>query len=117
MTIKEAVIISAVRTPTARFLGALKSFKATELGAMVVREAVKRAGVQPASVDEVIMGCVIQAGLGQNPARQAALRGGLPDAVSAVTVNKVCGSGLKAVIMGAQGLQHVDSEIVVPGAI
>ncbi len=113
MTIKEAVIISAVRTPTARFLGALKSFKATELGAMVVREAVKRAGVQPASVDEVIMGCVIQAGLGQNPARQAALRGGLPDAVSAVTVNKVCGSGLKAVMMAAQGVQLGDTEIVV----
>ncbi len=111
MTIKEAVIISAVRTPTARFLGALKSFKATELGAMVVREAVKRAGVQPASVDEVIMGCVIQAGLGQNPARQAALRGGLPDAVSAVTVNKVCGSGLKAVMMAAQGVQLGDTEI------
>jgi len=88
-TIKEAVIISAVRTPTAKFLGALKSFKATDLGAMVVRETVKRAGVEPVSVDEVIMGCVIQAGLGQNPARQAALRGGLPDTVSAVTVNKV----------------------------
>jgi acetyl-CoA C-acetyltransferase len=116
-TIKEAVIISAVRTPTGKFLGALKSFKATELGAMVVREAVKRAGVQPADVDEVIMGCVIQAGLGQNPARQAALRGGLPDAVSAVTVNKVCGSGLKAVMMAAQGIQLGDTEIVVAGGM
>ncbi|PYS82385.1 MAG: acetyl-CoA C-acyltransferase, partial [Acidobacteria bacterium] len=111
------VIISAVRTPTAKFLGALKSFKATELGAMVVREAVKRAGVEPASVDEVIMGCVIQAGLGQNPARQAALRGGLPDTVSAVTVNKVCGSGLKAVMMAAQGVQLGDTEIVVAGGM
>jgi len=116
-TIKEAVIISAVRTPTAKFLGALKSFKATDLGAMVVSEAVKRAGVEPASVDEVIMGCVIQAGLGQNPARQAALRGGLPDAVSAVTVNKVCGSGLKAVMMAAQGVQLGDTEIVVAGGM
>ncbi len=116
-TIKEAVIISAVRTPTGKFLGALKSFKATELGALVVREAVKRAGVQPEAVDEVIMGCVIQAGLGQNPARQAALRGGLPDTVAAVTVNKVCGSGLKAVMMAAQGVQLGDTEIVVAGGM
>src|SRR5438552_6005902 len=116
-TIKEAVIISAVRTPTAKFLGALKSFKATDLGAMVVSEAVKRAGVEPASVDEVIMGCVIQAGLGQNPARQAALRGGLPNTVSAVTVNKVCGSGLKAIMMAAQGVQLGDTEIVVAGGM
>ena len=116
-TIKEAVIISAVRTPVGKFLGALKSFKATELGAIVVREAVKRAGVKPEDVDEVIMGCVIQAGLGQNPARQAALRGGLPDTVSAVTVNKVCGSGLKAVMMAAQGVQLGDTEIVVAGGM
>jgi acetyl-CoA C-acetyltransferase len=116
-TIKEAVIISAVRTPVGKFLGALKSLKATDLGALVVREAVKRAGVEPADVDEVIMGCVIQAGLGQNPARQAALRGGLPDSVSAVTVNKVCGSGLKAVMMAAQGVQLGDTEIVVAGGM
>jgi acetyl-CoA C-acetyltransferase len=116
-TIKEAVIISAVRTPVGKFLGALKSFKATDLGAMVVREAVKRAGASPGDVDEVIMGCVIQAGLGQNPARQAALRGGLPDSVSAVTVNKVCGSGLKAVMMAAQGVQLGDTEIVVAGGM
>jgi acetyl-CoA C-acetyltransferase len=115
--IKEAVIISAVRTPVGKFLGALKSFKATDLGAIVVREAVKRAGVAPADVDEVIMGCVIQAGLGQNPARQAALKGGLPDTVSAVTVNKVCGSGLKAVMMAAQGVQLGDTEIVVAGGM
>ncbi len=116
-SIKEAVIISAVRTPVGKFLGALKSFKATDLGAIVVREAVKRAGVKPEDVDEVIMGCVIQAGLGQNPARQAALHGGLPDKVSAVTVNKVCGSGLKAVMMAAQGVQLGDTEIVAAGGM
>src|SRR6266702_3645875 len=115
--IREAVIISAVRTPVGKFLGALKTFKATDLGAIVVREAVKRAGVKPEDVDEVIMGCVIQAGLGQNPARQAALHGGLPDKVSAVTVNKVCGSGLKAVMMAAQGVQLGDTEIVVAGGM
>ena len=100
-----------------KLLGALKGFKATDLGAIVVREAVKRAGVKPEEVDEVIMGCVIQAGLGQNPARQAALRGGLPDTVSAVTVNKVCGSGLKAVMMAAQGVQLGDTEVVVAGGM
>ncbi|HZI87434.1 MAG TPA: acetyl-CoA C-acetyltransferase [Pyrinomonadaceae bacterium] len=115
--IKEAVIISAVRTPVGKFQGSLKAFKATDLGAIVVRESVKRAGVEPADVDEVIMGCVIQAGLGQAPARQAALRGGLPPAVSAVTINKVCGSGLKAVMMAAQGIQLGDTEIVVAGGM
>src|SRR5260370_11591779 len=115
--IKEAVILSAVRTPVGKFLGALKSFKATDLGAIVVREAVKRASVQPEDVDEVIMGCVIQAGLGQNPARQAALGGGLPNTVSAVTVNKVCGSGLKAVMMAAQGIALGDTGIVVAGGM
>src|ERR1043166_8428870 len=114
---REAVIISAVRTPVGKFLGSLKSFKATDLGAIVVRESVKRAGVAPEDVDEVIMGCVIQAGLGQNPARQAALRGGLPPAVSAVTVNKVCGSGLKAVMMAAQGIALSDTDIVVAGGM
>jgi acetyl-CoA C-acetyltransferase len=115
--IKDAVIISAVRTPVGKFLGSLKEFKATDLGAIVVRESVRRAGVAPEDVDEVIMGCVIQAGLGQNPARQAALRGGLPPAVSAVTVNKVCGSGLKSVMMAAQGVQLGDTEIVVAGGM
>lgn len=114
---KEAVIISAVRTPVGKFLGSLKSFKATDLGAIVVREAVRRAGLKSEDVDEVIMGCVIQAGLGQNPARQAALRGGLPATVSAVTVNKVCGSGLKAVMMAAQGIQVGDTELVVAGGM
>ena len=115
--LNEAVIISAARTPVGKFLGSLKGFSATELGAIVVRESVKRAGVKPEDVDEVIMGCVIQAGLGQNPARQAALNGGLPSTVSAVTVNKVCGSGLKAVMMAAQGVQLGDAEIVVAGGM
>ena len=115
--LNEAVIISAARTPVGKFLGSLKNFKAPELGAIVVRESVKRAGVKPEDVDEVIMGCVIQAGLGQNPARQAALNGGLPSTVSAVTVNKVCGSGLKAVMMAAQGVQLGDAEIVVAGGM
>ncbi|HYX40567.1 MAG TPA: acetyl-CoA C-acetyltransferase [Pyrinomonadaceae bacterium] len=114
---REAVIISAVRTPTGKFLGALKNFSATELGAMVVRESVRRAGVRAEDVDEVIMGCVIQAGLGQNPARQAALKGGIPFGVSAVTINKVCGSGLKAVMLAAQGVQLSDAEIVVAGGM
>src|ERR671914_697389 len=114
---REAVIVSAVRTPTGKFQGALKDFSATDLGAMVVRESVRRAGVAPEDVDEVIMGCVIQAGLGQNPARQAALHGGIPFGVSAVTINKVCGSGLKSVMMAAQGIQLGDSEIVVAGGM
>jgi acetyl-CoA C-acetyltransferase len=114
---REAVIISAVRTPVGKFLGSLKGFSATELGAIVVRESVRRAGVAPEDVDEVIMGCVIQAGLGQNPARQAALNGGIPFGVSAVTINKVCGSGLKAVMMAAQGIQLGDTEIVVAGGM
>ena len=117
MALNEAVIISAARTPVGKFLGSLKGFSATDLGAIAVRESVKRAGVKPEEVDEVIMGCVIQAGLGQNPARQAALHGGLPPSVSAVTVNKVCGSGLKAVMMAAQGIQLGDTEIVVAGGM
>jgi acetyl-CoA C-acetyltransferase len=115
--LNEAVIISAARTPVGKFLGSLKGFSATELGAIAVRESVKRAGIRPEDVDEVIMGCVIQAGLGQNPARQAALNAGIPPTVSAVTVNKVCGSGLKAVMMAAQGVQLGDSEIVVAGGM
>src|SRR5215217_2192480 len=115
--LNEVVIISAARTPVGKFLGSLKGFSATELGAIVVRESVKRAGVEPEDVDEVIMGCVIQAGLGQNPARQAALKGGIPFGVSAVTINKVCGSGLKSVMMAAQGIQLGDSEMVVAGGM
>ena len=115
--LNEAVIISAARTPVGKFLGSLKGFSAPELGAIAVRESVKRAGIKPEEVDEVIMGCVIQAGLGQNPARQAALRGGLSPSVAAVTVNKVCGSGLKAVMMAAQAIKLGDSEMVVAGGM
>src|SRR6188472_3499887 len=105
---RDSVIISAVRTPTGKFLGSLKDFPAPQLGAIVVREAVRRAGIDPATVDECIMGNVIAAGEGQNPARQAALNGGLSDHVAAVTINKVCGSGLKAVMLAAQGIATGD---------
>jgi len=117
MSSREAVIISAVRTPTGKFLGALKDLSAAELGARVVREAVRRAGVDPASVDECIMGNVIQAGNGQNPARQAALNGGLADHVAALTINKVCGSGLKAVMLAAQGIATGDIDLAVAGGM
>lgn len=115
--LREAVIISAVRTPVGKLLGSLKSFRAPDLGAIAVRESIRRAGLKPEEVDEVIMGCVIQAGLGQNPARQAALNAGLPPTVSAVTINKVCGSGLKAVMLAAQGIQLGDADIVVAGGM
>jgi acetyl-CoA C-acetyltransferase len=114
---QEAVIVSAVRTPTGKFLGGLKTFPATELGALVVREAVARARIDPASVDECLMGNVVSAGLGQAPARQAALRGGLADHVAALTINKVCGSGLKAVMLAAQGIATGDIEIAVAGGM
>jgi acetyl-CoA C-acetyltransferase len=116
-TMREAVILSAVRLPTGRFLGALKSFTAPQLGSMVVKEAVARAGLSPEMVDEVIMGNVVSAGLGQAPARQAALGAGLPPKVAALTINKVCGSGLKAVMLAAQGIATGDSEIVVAGGM
>jgi acetyl-CoA C-acetyltransferase len=114
---QEAVIVSAVRTPTGKFLGALKEFTATQLGAMAVREAVRRAGIDPVTVDECILGNVVSAGLGQAPARQAALRGGLADHVAALTINKVCGSGLKAVMLAAQGIATGDIEIAVAGGM
>ena len=113
----EAIIASAVRLPTGKFLGTLKDFTAPELGAMVVREAVRRAGIDPASVDECIMGNVVSAGVGQAPARQAALKGGLADHVAALTINKVCGSGLKAVMLAHQGIQTGDIEIAVAGGM
>src|SRR4030095_1076516 len=113
----EAVIVSAVRTPTGKFLGALKDFSATDLGAIVVREAVRRAAIDPNSVQECLMGNVISAGLGQAPARQAALRGGLSDQVSATTINKVCGSGLKAVMLAAQGIETGDIDVAVAGGV
>ena len=114
---RESVIVSAVRTPTGKFLGALKDFTAPQLGAMAVREAVARAGIDPALVDECIMGNVIQAGNGQNPARQAALNGGLDERVAALTINKVCGSGLKAVMLAAQGIATGDIDIAVAGGM
>ncbi|MET0555754.1 MAG: acetyl-CoA C-acetyltransferase [Vicinamibacteria bacterium] len=114
---KEAVILSAVRVPTGKFLGTLKGFAAPRLGALVVKEAVRRAGVDPDAVDEVIMGNVVSAGLGQAPARQAAIHAGLPPKVAALTINKVCGSGLKAVMLAAQGIATGDSEIVVAGGM
>lgn len=114
---KEAVIISAARTPVGKFQGALKGFTAPELGAIAIKEAVERAGVDAAKIDEVIMGCVVQAGIGQAPARQAALKAGLPPEVSALTVNMVCGSGLRAVALASQSVQLGDSEFVVAGGM
>ena len=101
---REAVILSAVRTPTGRFLGTLSGMTATDLGGIVVRSAVERSGIDPSTVYEVLMGNVVSAGVGQAPARQAALRGGLPDTVGATTINKVCGSGLKAVMIAANAI-------------
>jgi len=114
---RDTVIVSAVRVPTGKFLGALKDVPATRLGAIVVREAVARAGIDPAGVNECIMGNVISAGLGQNPARQAALNGGLSDQVAALTINKVCGSGLKAVMLATQGIATGDIDIAVAGGM
>jgi acetyl-CoA C-acetyltransferase len=115
--IEDIVIVSAVRTPIGKFQGSLSDLTAPQLGAIVVREAVKRAGVDPASVSECIMGNVVSGGLGQNPARQAALNGGLASAVSAMTINKVCGSGLKAVALGQQAIQTGNSDVVVAGGM
>jgi len=114
---REAVIISAARTPTGKFQGALKGFSAPELGAIAIKEAVSRTGVDPAKIDEVIMGCVVQAGIGQAPARQAALKAGLPPTVSALTINMVCGSGLRAVALASQSVQLGDSDFVVAGGM
>ncbi|HJQ96809.1 MAG TPA: acetyl-CoA C-acetyltransferase [Candidatus Polarisedimenticolaceae bacterium] len=111
------VIVSAVRTPIGKFLGALQSIPAPRLGATVVAEAMRRAGIKPEQVDEVIMGNVVGAGLGQNPARQASIFGGVPDSVPAFTVNKVCGSGLKAVVLGAQAIKCGDAEVIVAGGM
>jgi len=114
---RDVVIVSAVRTPIGKFLGALKEFSAPQLGAIVVREAVRRAGIDPASVDECIMGNVVSAGEGQNPARQAALNGGLSEHVAAMTINKVCGSGLKAVMLASQAIQAGDVDVAVAGGM
>jgi acetyl-CoA C-acetyltransferase len=114
---REVVIDSAVRTPVGKFQGSLHSFSAPQLGALAVREAVRRAGITATEVDECIMGCVLQAGLGQNPARQAAIHGGLPPQAGAFTVNQVCGSGLKAVALAAQAIQTGNAEMVVAGGM
>ena len=117
MPIRQSVIVSAVRTPTGKFLGSLKDFPARELGAIVVREAVARAGLAPADIDECILGNVVSAGQGQHPARQAALKAGLPPEVPALNVNMVCGSGLRAVMLAAQGIATGDRDIVVAGGM
>ena len=114
---RDSVIVAAARTPTGKFLGSLKDFTAPQLGAIAVREAVRRAGIDPAAVDECIMGNVVAAGEGQNPARQAALNGGLAEHVAAMTINKVCGSGLKAVMLAAQGIAAGDIDIAVAGGM
>jgi len=117
MAVMDAVIVSAVRTATGKFLGSLKPFTAPQLGAIVIREAVARVGIDPAIVEECIMGNVVSAGLGQAPARQAALRGGLANDVAALTINKVCGSGLKAVMLAAQSIAVGDTDVVVAGGM
>ena len=109
------VIVSAVRTPIGRFLGGLASLSAPDLGAIAIREAVSRSGVSQDDIAEVIMGNVVQGGVGQAPARQAAVKAGLPSMVSALTINKVCGSGLKAVMLAAQSIRAGDSQVVVAG--
>jgi acetyl-CoA C-acetyltransferase len=113
----DVVIVAAARTPLGAFQGALASVAAPRLGAVAIKAALERAGVKPEQVDEVYMGCVLQAGLGQAPARQAALGAGLPSAVPCTTVNKVCGSGLKAVMLAAQAIQTGESEVVVAGGM
>src|SRR5437660_12931093 len=111
------VILSAVRAPVGKFQGGLAGFAAPELGGKVVAEATRRAGIEAKQIDEAILGNVVQAGLGQNPARQAALKGGCDPRVAAMTINKVCGSGLKAVALAAQAVQLGESEIVVAGGM
>src|SRR5579864_7258845 len=113
----DAFIVSTVRTPIGKYLGALAELPATELGAVALKEALRRAHLPAERVDEVIVGNVLQAGLGQNPARQAALQAGLPDTVAAFTVNKVCGSGLKAVMLAAQAIRAGDAEVIVAGGM
>lgn len=114
---REVVIVSAVRTAIGKFGGSLTPLSAPQMGAIVIKEALQRAGVKPEMVDEVIMGNVLQAGLGQNPARQAAIFAGMPVEVPAFTVNKVCGSGLKCVELGAQSILAGDNDIVVAGGM
>ncbi|MGH2478762.1 MAG: acetyl-CoA C-acyltransferase, partial [Ktedonobacteraceae bacterium] len=117
MSEHQAVIIGAVRTPTGRFLGALTNFSAPELGALAIKEAVKRAGIDPSAIEEVVMGNVVSAGIGQAPARQAAIKAGLSVDIPAFTVNKVCGSGLKAVMLAAQAIRAGDAQVYVAGGM
>jgi acetyl-CoA C-acetyltransferase len=117
MNMREAVIVSAVRTPLGNFNGSLAAIGATDLGGMVIAEAVKRAGIDPAEVNEAIMGQVLPCGYGQNPAKQAAVKAGLPKEVECITVNKVCGSALKTVMLGAQAIQLGDADVVVAGGM
>ena len=116
-TQREVVIVGAARTPIGRFMGSLAALPATTLGGIAIRAAVERAGIDPAAVDEALMGQVVQAGAGQAPARQAALAAGLPSSVSATTVNKVCGSGLKTVMFGAQAIRTGDADVIVAGGM
>src|SRR5262245_18008755 len=111
----DAFILTAARTPIGKYLGSLSEISAPMLGAEAIGEALRRANINGLQVDEVIMGCVLQAGLGQNPARQAALKAGMPDRIAAVTINKVCGSGLKAVMLAAQAIKAGDGDLLVAG--
>ncbi|HEX5570914.1 MAG TPA: acetyl-CoA C-acyltransferase, partial [Ktedonobacterales bacterium] len=117
MADSDAVIVAATRTPTGRFLGGLSSLAATDLGGIVIREAIRRAGAPVERIDEVLMGNVVQAGAGQAPARQAALKGGVPGDVSAVTINMVCGSGMRAVMLATQAIKAGDGELFVAGGM
>jgi len=114
---KDVVILSAVRVPMGKFLGTLSPLSATDIGGIVIKEAVKRAGVEPSIIEEVIMGNVVQAGVGQSPARQAQIKAGIPPDIAAFTVNKVCGSGMKAVMLGAQAIKADDADIIVAGGM
>jgi len=111
----EAVILSAARTPIGKFQGTLSSVPATKLGAIAVQEAVKRAGINPQEIEEVIMGNVVSAGLGQAPARQSGIYANVPETVSATTINKVCGSGLKAAMMASQAVRAGDADLFIAG--
>src|ERR1700680_152029 len=113
----DAFLVSAVRTPIGKYLGALAELSAPELGAIALKEAIRRANLPAERIDEVIVGNVIQAGLGQNPARQAALKAGLPDTIAAFTISKVCGSGLKAVMLAAQAIRAGDADLILAGGM
>src|SRR5262245_41541948 len=113
----DAFLLSAARTPIGKYLGGLADVPAPQLGATALAEALKRAGAKPDQIEEVIFGNVLQAGLGQNPARQVALKAGLPDSIAAVTVNKVCGSGLKAVMLAAQAIHAGDADLIAAGGM